>query len=87
MKYIILLSLIANWSMAQSGTVYETYKTTGGGTNQSRGTIFTQPFESKDINATGIKYNIKAQAVSQNPIKKDNGPTYDGETYSSGDGE
>ena len=157
MRYIILLSLITNWCFAQSGTVYETYKTTGGGTNEShgtiftkpfqeynyikthrgievyatyktraggtneshgtifskpfpdyiiigdkmyrtyktktgntnesRGTIFTQPFESKDINATDIKYNIKAQVVSQDSIKKDNGPTYDGETYSSGDGE
>ena len=157
MKYIILLSLICNLGIAQSGKVYETYKTTGGGTNQSdgtiftkpfqeynyikthrgievystyktrgngtneshgtifskpfpeyiiigdkmyktyktesrgtnesRGTIFTRPFESKDIQADKIKYVVQTQAVSRSSFKKDNGPTYDGETYSSGDGE
>jgi hypothetical protein len=45
MKYIILLSFIANYAIAQSGAVYETYKTRGGGTNESHGTIFNKPFQ------------------------------------------
>jgi len=45
MKYIILLSFIANIGIAQSGVVYETYKTRGGGTNESHGTIFNKPFQ------------------------------------------
>jgi hypothetical protein len=155
MKYIILLSLLTNLAIAQSGAVYETYKTRGGGTNQSdgtifnkpfqeynyiktargievyqtyktgggngtnqshgtifskpfpeyyivgnnvyrtyktdykstnqsHGTIFAQPFQSKDIKANVLKDNIKAQAKTQNSYLKNNGPTYDGETYSSG---
>lgn len=158
MKYIILLSLLANFAIAQSGSVYETYKTrdgstnesngtifnkpfqefnyiktargievyqtykTGGGngtnqshgtifskpfpeyyiignnvyktyktdyknTNQSRGTIFAQPFQSKNIEADALKDNIKTQVKIQNNYSKNNGPTYDGETYNSGDGE
>lgn len=45
MKYIILLSFISNFAIAQSGAVYETYKTRGGGTNESHGTIFNKPFQ------------------------------------------
>ena len=125
MKYIILLSLLTNFAIAQSGAVYETYKTTGGstneshgtifnkpfqeynyiktargievyqtyktgggnGTNQSRGTIFAQPFQSKEIKAQSLKENIKTQVKTQNSFSKNDGPTYDGETYNSGDGE
>lgn len=158
MKYIILLSFIANFAAAQSGAVYETYKTTGGGTNQSdgtifnkpfqeynyvktargievyqtyktgggngtnqshgtifnkpfpeyyivgnnvyrtyktdykstnqsHGTIFAQPFQSKEIKANALKDNITTQVKIQNSYSKNNGPTYDGETYNSGDGE
>ena len=158
MKYIILLSLLTNLAIAQSGMVYETYKTTGsdtneshgtifnkpfqeynyvktargievyqtyktgGGngtnqshgtifskpfpeyyivgnniyrtyktdyksTNQSRGTIFAQPFQSKDIKADPLKDNIKTQVRAQSSYSKNNGPTYDGVTYNSGDGE
>jgi hypothetical protein len=158
MKYIILLSLLTNLAIAQSGMVYETYKTTGsdtneshgtifnkpfqeynyvktargievyqtyktgGGngtnqshgtifskpfpeyyivgnniyrtyktdyksTNQSRGTIFAQPFQSKDIKADALKDNIKTQVRTQSSYSKNNGPTYDGVTYNSGDGE
>lgn len=120
MKYIILLSLLTNFAIAQSGAVYETYKTTGGSTNeshgtifnkpfpeyyivgnniyktyktdykstnQSRGTIFAQPFQSKEIKAQSLKENIKTQVKTQNSYSKNDGPTYDGETYNSGDGE
>ena len=158
MKYIILLSLLTNLAIAQSGAVYETYKTRGGGTNQSdgtifnkpfqeynyvktargievyqtyktgggngtnqshgtifnkpfpeyyivgnniyrtyktdykstnqsHGTIFAQPFQSKEIKANALKDNVKTQVKTQNSYSKNNGPTYDGETYNSGDGE
>lgn len=65
--------------------MYRTYKTDSNSTNQSNGTIFTQPFESKDIEITSLKENIKSQV--QTTSIKYNGPTYDGETYNSGDGE
>jgi hypothetical protein len=45
MKYIILLSFIAHYAIAQSGAVYETYKTRNDGTNESNGTIFNKPFQ------------------------------------------
>jgi len=45
MKYIILLLFIANFAIAQSGVVYETYKTTSSNSNESHGTIFTKPFQ------------------------------------------
>jgi hypothetical protein len=53
MKYIILLSFITNFAIAQSGVVYETYKTIGGGTNQSHGTIFNKPFQEYNYIKTG----------------------------------
>jgi hypothetical protein len=158
MKYIILLSLLTNFAIAQSGAVYETYKTTGGSTNeshgtifnkpfpeynyvktargievyqtyktrggngtnqshgtifnkpfpeyyivgnnlyrtyktdykstnQSHGTIFAQPFQSKDIKANAVKDNITSQVRTRNSYSQNNGPTYDGETYTSGNGE
>lgn len=44
--YIIILSLICvNFSFAQNGAVYETYKYQNGGTNSSHGSIFRKPFQ------------------------------------------
>lgn len=63
--------------------MYKTYKTSIDNTNESHGTIFTKPFESKNIQVNNLKENIKAQ-TSYSTYK---GPTYDGETYNSGDGE
>jgi hypothetical protein len=65
--------------------IYRTYKTDYKSTNQSRGTIFAQPFQSKNIKADALKENIKTQVRTQNSYLKNNGPTYDGVTYSSGD--
>jgi uncharacterized C2H2 Zn-finger protein len=67
--------------------VYRTYKTDYKSTNQSHGTIFAQPFQSKEIKANALKDNIRTQVKTQNSYSKNNGPTYDGETYNSGDGE
>ena len=67
--------------------IYKTYKTTSASTNQSHGTIFSQPFQSKDIKADALKQNVKTQIEVSNNYSKSSGPTYDGETYNSGNGE
>jgi len=67
--------------------IYKTYKTTSASTNQSHGTIFSQPFQSKDIKPDSLKQNVKTQIEVRNSYSKNSGPTYDGETYNSGNGE
>jgi hypothetical protein len=78
MKYIILLSFIANFVAAQSGAVYETYKTTGGGTNQSDGTIFNKPFQEYNYirTARGIEVYQTYKTKSGNGTNQSNGTIF-----------
>ena len=78
MKYIILLSFIANFAAAQSGAVYETYKTTGGGTNQSDGTIFNKPFQEYNYvkTARGIEVYQTYKTKSGNGTNQSNGTIF-----------
>jgi hypothetical protein len=64
--------------------IYKTYKTDYKSTNESNGTMFSKPFQSKEIKAQALKENIKIQVKTQTSYSKNNGPTYDGETYNSG---
>jgi hypothetical protein len=67
--------------------IYRTYKYENGSTNQSHGSVFNKPFEADviDPNANKIKTVVQRQSTEYKPTAtKYNGPTYDGETYSSG---
>lgn len=69
--------------------IYTTYKYQNGSTNQSNGSIFNKPFEADviDSNASKIKTAIQTQQSSYKPSvssTKYRGPTYDGETFTSG---
>jgi len=78
MKYIILLSFIASFVSAQSGSVYETYKTRGGGTNQSDGTIFNKPFQEYNYikTARGIEVYQTYKTKSVNGTNQSNGTMF-----------
>ena len=62
--------------------MYRTYKTDYKSTNQSRGTIFAQPFEAKNIDpnvdAKALKENIQTQLRNQEIRTGENYPKYDG---------